>query len=154
MQPHSAEFRRCLEALDVAGIRKLWRHVSPHLPQPKTDAEALVTLHHARTQTGSITLKLRAWSHRWLIDNGFPSGLPDHLRPSAERIYPRVVESVGISVNFRSAILKPIGVEVRVAMENAVLDAYAHKKTEPEFLRARMTEAREITMRKLVGRLA
>lgn len=153
MQNHSAEFRRCLEQLDVAGVRALWRHMSPHLAQPKTDAEALFTLHHARTQTESIAIKLRAWSHRWLLDNGYPSGLPDHLKPSAERIYPRVVESVGISVNFLSPVLKPIGKLVRGAMENAVLDAYAEKRTEPEFLRARMAEARQTAIRKLVGRL-
>jgi hypothetical protein len=40
---------------------------------------------------------------------------------------------------------------VRGAMENAVLDAYAEKRTEPEFLRARTSEARETTIRKLVG---
>lgn len=153
MKNHSAEFRRCLEAVDVAGIRKLWRHVSPHLPQPQTDAEALVTIHHARTQTDSIALKLRAWSHRWLLDHGYPSGLPDHLKPSAERIYPRVVEGVGISVNFRSPILQPIASLVRGAMEDAVSEAYADNNTEPSFVRARMQEARETTVRKLVGRL-
>lgn len=148
---HSAEFRRCLEQLDVAAIRKLWHHVSPHLPQPKTDAEALVTLHHARTQTESIAIKLRAWSHRWLLDHGYPSGLPDHMKASAERIYPRVVEGVGISVNFRSPILKPITEQVRGAMEDAVSEAYADKRTEPAFVRARMLEARATAMRKLVG---
>jgi hypothetical protein len=150
---HSDEFRRCLEALDVAAQRKLWRHVSPHLAQPKNDAEALVTIHHARTQAASIPLKLRAYSHRWLCDHGYPSGLPDDLKPSAERIYPRVVESVGISVNFGSPVLAPVAAEVRGAMEHAVLDAYADKRTEPAFLRTRMQEARETTMRKLVGRL-
>jgi hypothetical protein len=150
---HSAEFRRCLEALDVAAMRKLWRRVSPHLAQPKDDAEALATIHHARTQSESIGLKLRAWSHRWLLERGYPSGLPDHMKPAAERLYPRVVESVGISVNFSSPILQPIAAEVRGAMEHAVQDAYASKRTEPAFLRARMQEARETTMRKLVGRL-
>jgi hypothetical protein len=135
-------------------MRKLWRHVSPHLAQPKDDAEVLVTLHHARTQAHSISLKLRAWSNRWLIEHGYPSGLPDHLKASAERIYPRVVQSVGISVNFRSVILKPISDEVRGSMERVVEDAYAEKRTEPEFLRARMQEARDTTIRKLVGRLA
>jgi len=151
---HGAEFRRCLEQLDVAGIRALWRHVSPHLPQPADDAEALTTLHFARTQTRSVALKLRAWSHRWLLDNGHPSGLPDELKPAAERICPRVVEAVGIMVAFSNPILKPIGDQVRGAMEDAVLDAYAHKKTEPAFVRARMAEARETAVRKLVGRLA
>lgn len=148
---HSAEFRRCLEYLDVEGMRRLWRHVSPHLPQPKDDAEALVTIHHARTQTESIPLKLRAYSHRWLLDNGFPSGLPDALKPSAERIYPRVSESVGISVNFRSPILAPITHLVRGSMEDAVMDAYAEKNTEPAFLRARMAEAKSTAIRRLVG---
>lgn len=151
---HSAEFRRCLEDLDITAMRKLWQHSSPHLAQPKNDADALVTLHHARTQTHSIAIKLRAWSHRWLIERGYPSGLPDHLKASAEQIYPRVVQSVGISVNFRSAILKPISDEVRGSMERVVEDAYAEKRTEPEFLRARMQEARDTTIRKLVGRLA
>lgn len=148
---HSAEFRRCLEQIDVAGIRKLWAAVSPHLPQPKTDDETLVTIHRARTQAESIALKLRAYSHRWLLDNGHPSALPDALKPSAERIYPRVVESVGISVNFRSPVLKPISKLVRGAMEDAVMDAYAHKRTEPAFLKARMAEAKSIAIRKLVG---
>jgi hypothetical protein len=153
MQQHSAEFRRCLEQLDVAGVRRLWRHMSPHLPQPANDAEALVTLHHARTQTESIAIRLRAWSHRWLLDHGYPSGLPDHMKPSAERIYPRVVEGVGISVNFRSPILQPITGLVRGAMEDAVSEAYADKKTEPSFVRARMQQAKATTIRKLVGRI-
>src|SRR5262249_47481856 len=76
-QKHAAEFRRCLEQLDVAGIRKLWRHVSPNMPQPKNDAEALISLHSARTQSEAMPIKLRAWSHRWLLDNGLPSQLPD-----------------------------------------------------------------------------
>jgi hypothetical protein len=153
MHPHAGEFRRCLEQLDVAAIRKLWRHVSPHLAQPKDDAEALISLHHARTQTESIPLKLRAWSHRWLLDHGMPSGLPDHLKARAERLYPHVVEGVGISVNFRSPILQPITSHVRGAMEDAVSEAYADKRTEPAFLKARMQEAKQTTIHKLVGRL-
>lgn len=151
MENHSAEFRRCVEQLDVAGIRALWRHVSPHLPQPADDAEALASLHFARTQTRSIALKLRAWSHRWLLDHDLPSGLPDELKPAAEQICPRVVEAVGIMVAYRSPILKPIGDQVRGAMEDAVMDAFAHRKTDPAFLRARMNEARETAVRKLVG---
>lgn len=150
---HAAEFRRCLEQLDVAGIRALWRHVSPHLPQPVSDTEALVTIHGARTQTESLSNKARFYSHRWLLDNGFPSSLPDVLRPSAERMYPRIVEGVGISVNFRSPILKPITDPVRVSMEDAVSEAYADGKTEPTFVKVRMQEAREKSIRKLVGAL-
>src|ERR1044072_6980895 len=94
--------RRCLEECDVAGIRALWAQIPPGMPQPHTDAEALATIHRARTEANSIALRLRAYSHRWLEDRGLPSGLPDELRPRAERMYPRVVDGVGISVNIRS----------------------------------------------------
>lgn len=149
---HSAEMRRCLEAVDIAGIRKLWQHVSTHLPQPERDADALVAIHHARTQSQSIAFKLRAYSHRWLTDRGYPSGLPDELKPKAERIYPRIVEAVGISVNSKSQLFKPIMTLVRDAMSDAVEEAFADGRTEPAFVSARMQEARVKTVRQLVGR--
>lgn len=147
---HSAEFRRCLEELDVAAMRRLWRHVSPHLPQLKSDAECLVALHHARTQAESIPLRLRAWSHRWLQGGGYPSGLPDRLKPSAEQICPRVVQAVGISYNSVRWGREFAG-SVERAMSDAVADAFAHGKTEPSFVTARMNEARDTTYRKLLG---
>ena len=105
---HSAEVRRCLIDCDVAQLRKLWQHVAPHLPQPETDADALVSLHFARTLASFVSFRARAYSHRWLIDNGWPSGLPDHMKPRAERLYPRVVEGVGVSVNASSKLFQPI----------------------------------------------
>lgn len=149
-----SDFKRCLEEIDVIGIRKLWSHVSPHLPQPTTDHDALVCIHSARTQTKSITTRLRFYSHRWLLDRGYPSALSDELKPSAERMYPRVVEGVGISVNSKNPIMKPINRIVRGAMSDAVEDAYADKKTDPVFVRARMFEARDKTVKQLIGRLA
>src|SRR6266403_1167373 len=98
-------FRRCLIDLDVAAARKLWAQTRPGFVRPDNDKEMLIVLHHARTQASSIALRQRAWSHRWLLDHGYPSGLPDKLKPRAERIYPRVVEAVGISVNARSELL-------------------------------------------------
>lgn len=82
---HAAEFRRCLEQLDVPGIRKLWAHVSPHLAQPKTDLEALTTLHIARTQAESLPLRLRQYSYKWLRerDVGFLSLLSKKDRKGA-----------------------------------------------------------------------
>lgn len=146
---HSDEMRRCLELLDVDGVRRLWAHISPHLPQPQSDAQALVMLHRARTEARSVRFKLRAYSHRWLVDNGWPSGLPDELKPKAERIYPRFVGGVGISVNTKSDWLKPAALEIRKSMENAVEDAYAEGRTEPAFVSARMAEARLYTINKL-----
>ena len=104
-------------------------------------------LHHARTQAASMPLNLRAYSHRWLLDHGYPSGLPDELKPRAERIYPRVASAVGISVNVRSAFMKPVAEALRGAMSDAVMDAYADGKTDPAFVSARMREAREKIMR-------
>ena len=74
---HAAEARRCIRECDVAQMRKLWQHIAPHLPQPKDDVEALTSMHYARTVAEFVPLNGRAYSHRWLIDNGYPSGLPD-----------------------------------------------------------------------------
>jgi len=38
---HNALFRQCLIDLDAPMMRQLWWHVSPHLPQPRTDDECL-----------------------------------------------------------------------------------------------------------------
>lgn len=139
-------FRRALEECDIVTIRKLWVHVAPGLMQLGTDFEVLATIHHARTQAASIALKQRAWSHRWLLDHDMPSGLPDELKPRAERLYPKVVDAVGISVNVRAARDSPrmrqLALEIRGAMENAVAEAYADHQTEPTFVLARMREAR------------
>lgn len=145
------EFQRCMEEMDCVGYRDLWRKFSPHLYQPKNDEDARVTLHNARTQCNSIAFDLRAYSHRWLTERGFPSGLPDNLKPKAERLYPRVVSAVGISVNAKSEFMKPIVGLVRNAMEHAVLDAYADGREEPVFVKQRMMEARERTIQKLLG---
>jgi hypothetical protein len=140
---HQDNFRRCLIEGDVAGARRLWAHVAPHLPQPKTYAEAEAVLHMTRTTTQSIEFKLRAYSHAWLIERNYPSRLPDDLKPKAERMYPRTVEAVGISVNAGSSALAPAVVGIRGAMENAVLDAFAEGKTDPGFVNGRMMEARQ-----------
>src|SRR5262245_63403080 len=96
---HSAELRRCLLDVDVAGIRKLWRHVAPHLPQPETDYEACAAIHMARTQATFLTVDARCYSHAWLRDENLPSQLPDWLKPKAERMYPVGFSAVGISVS-------------------------------------------------------
>lgn len=151
MHDHSAEFRRCMVDLDIAAMRRLWQHVSPHLPQPKTDEQTLAALHLARTQARSMPLKLRAYSHRWLTERGFPSQLPDRLRSKAERLYPVVSDAVGISINARSELIKPIVPLLRGAMENAVLESYADGQKDPSIIRVRMNEAKSTTVRKLLG---
>jgi hypothetical protein len=140
---YADHFRRCLEECDVATARKIWAHVAPGMPQPATDFEALITLHHARTQCVAIRMRLRAWSHRWLLDHGLPSGLPDRLKPRAERIYPQVVSAVGISVNATSSRRLALAEAMQGAMEYAVLEAYADHQTEPAFVKTRMIAARD-----------
>ena len=143
-------FLQCLEEMDVAGIRKLWRARAPHLHQPANDHEAEATLHRARTECGVLTVRQRAYSHRWLEDRGYPSGLPDNLKPSAERIYPRVVEGVGIAVHIGSRVLRPAAPIIRGAMEEVVLDEYAGKVVLNR-LKGRMKEAHDKAVKKLFG---
>ena len=111
-------FREALESLDVGLARKIWHHVMPKLPQPASDTEALIVLHAARTAAQTISFKMRAYSHAWLMERGYPSQLPDRLRPSAERMYPITIPAVGIAVYNRT----PVSFAICGAMEDAVRD--------------------------------
>lgn len=144
----SGSFRRALIDLDVGLIRRIWSHVAPHLPQPRTRDDTLVALHVARTASESVPLNLRAYSHAWLLERGLPSRLPDHLKPSAQRLYPIVVGSVGISVNSRHQAVKD---GVQVAMEDAVLDCYGMGDEDPKIVKPRMMEARDRELKGLFG---
>jgi hypothetical protein len=138
---HGAEFRRCLENLDVAAAWRLWVHAIPHLPQPVSDDNMLATLHHARTQTGSIRSELRFYSHRWLLDHDLPSGLPDSLMPAAERAYPAKVEAIGIAVMARDGDLARAEA-VRTAMEHAAKECQADGENDNAVIKSHMMEAR------------
>jgi hypothetical protein len=143
------EFRQALERGDVKHLRRIWSRVAPHLPQPASDEEAEIAMHQARTAARSVQFKHRAWSHRWLAERCHRSCLPDDLKPKAERLYPVVVSGVGIAVksNFPEVVA-----EVRGAMSDAVEEAFADGRTEPEFVRARMQEARTRAKLALFGR--
>jgi hypothetical protein len=133
-------FRSTLVTLDVKRARRMWGEVCPHLPQPKTDAEMLVQLHLARTSANSIPLRLRAYSHRWLLDHGHPSLLPDSLKSKAEQLCPKVVSAVGLSVNSKVPELKRL---VHEAMSNAVLEAIDDGKLDDsDHVKRRMDAAR------------
>ncbi len=141
------EFSRCLVELDVASARGLWAVIFPGEHQPKDDAEALIALHHARTAAQSLPRKMRTYSHRWLCDRGIPSGLPDELKPKAERISPRIVEAVGISVKAMSEASIPLAKAIEQAMSDAVAEAYADGNKNPDFIKARMNDARARVMK-------
>lgn len=130
---HANEFKRCLVELDVQGIRRLWNHVSPNLPQPKNDDEALHTMHLARTKMKGLHPKLVKYSKAFL----------------AERARSKVVTGVGIAVHapvWRQAH----ALEVRSAMEHAVMSAYKEGvdlDTEAAEVSKRMQQAQ----RKILG---
>jgi hypothetical protein len=138
----SAAMRSILKDLDVAAAGRAWGEAD--------DAKTLVMLHMARTAAKSIPMGLRAYSHRWLVDHGLPSQLPDRLKPKAERMYPQVVSAVGIAVKMRDRALAGAGLEIRRSMEDMVLDAEADGKLlDTRFVKTRMMEARDKTKRKL-----
>lgn len=141
------EFHRCLVELDVKATIALWPVVNPGARAPRDADEALTVLHYARTQAESVAFTMRAYSHAWLSERGLPSGLPDHLKPRAERIYPRVAEAVGVSVKALSAAGAPLAKAIERAMSNAVEEAYADGRRDPAFVKARMEEARMRVMR-------
>jgi hypothetical protein len=131
-----------------------WHVIAPHAPQPKSDHEAMVTLHMARTKMPIMTARQRYYSHRWLLDHNCISLLPDHERPAAERMYPQVVRSVGIALRTDSDLLRPVIPHVQSAMEGAVQEAYADgRRDDIPFIKSRMAEARTTVMRKLLGRI-
>lgn len=104
---HANEFKRCLVELDVDGIRRLWNHVSPHLPQPKNDDEALHTMHLARTKMKNLHPKLVKYSKAFL----------------AERARSKIVTGVGIAV--KAPIWRQAhALELRATMERVVETAY------------------------------
>lgn len=145
------DFRALLEAGDVDGLRAHWRQAAPHLPQPETREAGEIVTHRARTETASVSFRARAYSHAWLIERGLPSGLPDALRPKAERMYPRIVTGVGVIVKSLSVLHRPAALELEKAMVGAVEDAYAHGMEDPVFVKARMTEARRGVEKQLFG---
>lgn len=148
----SAEMRRALEECDVGTVRQLWARMSPHLPQPQSDAETLACIHRARTEARSIPLNLRFYSHRWLEDRGWPSGLPDELKPRAKRLYPQIASAVGIAVKIGDPQLSAAAVEIRGAMECAVFEAEADGKLlDAPFVKGRMMEARTKAKKQLFG---
>jgi len=152
MNPHEV-MRRALEEHDLVTCCKLWEVVAPKMPQPKNEHEARITMHHACTQTENINLRSRAYSHRWLVDHGYPSGLPDKLKPKAEQMFPKIVDVVGIACGSTSKLMQPVVVQVRGAMEHVVLDHYADGIKDPEVIKPRMLEARKQMIKKLLGRL-
>lgn len=140
--------RLYLETQDVAGLRKLWAHMAPHLPQPKSDYEVQVMMHSARTQSVSLAFKARAYSHQWLLANGLPSGLPNALRPRAEQADLKFAFGVGIAIKVASSdpAKKALAHSIQTAMGRAIEGAFAERRVETGYLREVMGAARDRTI--------
>lgn len=136
------------------GVVAIWSQVAPHLPPPADLAAAEAAMHHARTQATSVSFRARAYSHAWLSERGLPSGLPDALKPRAERLYPPIAHAVGISVNTSAAFLKPAAEIVQGAMEDAVKELHADGvdlDAQAPLVKQRMFEAKAKTSQQLFG---
>ncbi len=92
-------FHNALMAGDAARCRVLWGMVAKHLPQPQSLDEARVIMHRARTEARNIPLSKRVFSHEWLIERKYRSGLPDELKPKRDQVVPVLLSAVGVSVN-------------------------------------------------------
>jgi len=149
----SSTFRLLLERMDSAGAMKAWKEWFPDMPQPKTQEEAEIVLHYARTVADSVGFNSRAYSHAWLTERRLPSGLPDHLKPRAQRMYPVQVQAVGISINFKNPFLKPAADQIRKVMETRVEECYAEGVTDPDIVKKHMLEAKEQEEKALFGGL-
>jgi hypothetical protein len=143
-----------LEALVAGDFRALVR-LTPHLPMPPDDHAAEAQMHIARTMNDLVPERLRLWSHRWLVERGLPTFLPEDLRPKAERLEPVVVEAVLVGDHARSSLLRPVAREIQQARVVAVEEVYAEGKWRGSppvgRVRARMNEARDRTIKKLLG---
>lgn len=161
---HAVLFREYLATSDLNGLRSLWAHVAPHLPQPNGDYEVQVMMHMARTQSESIALNLRVYSHQWLLANGLPSQLPDRFKPVADRAHNGFALGVGIAMvtddpaqiadpQLRAEVeqKRKIAKMVQRAMGDAVEEAFAEGRKDTPFLRQRMGDARERVLRRLGG---
>jgi hypothetical protein len=148
-QVHATELRRCLVDCDVDALLGLWKMLYPTQTPPETRQDCLIAIHIARTGSARLPFRFRAYSHQWLKDNLPPdlaakaSQLPDELKPRAERMYPRIVEAVGICVaghgnkktDYHHHVMKKLG--------EAVHEFYnfnLFKVMDPERLKERMTE--------------
>jgi len=138
-----------LERCDVQGVRRLWRKLEPTQPQPLDDAAALVALHAARTKCQGVTFKARAYSHAWLMDRGYPSLLPDELRPMAHRVYPVIASAVGFAMKGTSPQMREIIPAVQKDVSDAIEEAAADGRLlDSPFVRARIIETKNRAVRR------
>jgi hypothetical protein len=154
------EMRDCLIKADAELYVEISRKMFPHLPAPENHQQAEIAMHYARTITETIPTKYRVYSHTWLTDRYYPSGLPDQLKNVADQIAPRIAAAVGISVESSNPILKPATKTIRKAMEEEVHhivdDGVKLDDPDPEVqshIKRRLYASKDAQMKYLFGRL-
>jgi hypothetical protein len=145
------EFRAALTACNVREVDRLFRLIHPHLPPPSSLEATETAMHTTRSAADWLPDRARCYSHSWLVERDLPSQLPDHLKPMAERLYPRIAEGVFVSINTNSPLLKPAAAEVQKAVCDVVEDCYANGDTDPVLVRSRILDARASTFKRLLG---
>lgn len=143
--------RDCLLTLDAPRARAVWHATMAHLPAPASDAEMLATLHAMRTDADRnfIPQSMALYSHHWLTERGLQSLLPDRLKPSYARLYPKKVAAVGIALAGRSGP-EACGM-IQGAMQCAVMECFGDDDTDtaivkPHMMRARFRERRALLL--------
>ena len=146
MTDATGAFRQALNDGDVYRVNSLFGAVFPHLPQ-MTAKEAEIVMHRARTETETISLPKRLYSHAWLEERQFASALPDELRP--DPLLPRDVRAVGISVRTLSRIpeMKERAQFIQSALTNAAGEAMEDGETDV-VVKKRIMDARLIALKR------
>ena len=134
---HASEMRRCLIQADVAGIKKLWQHIAPHLAN-QSAVDSLTCLHMARVEAKYIPIKLKAYSLAFVeerglrkIDGQWIQGLPKEQAIAA---------AVGLASKSRNPAFAK---KIVQAMSDAVMNGLAKGVTEPPMQRELILKARE-----------
>lgn len=105
---HQREILRCLVALDVAGIRRVWKEMAPHLDQPESDWDALRTMHEARIRMEKLSPEQKRYSEHW-------------LREMKNKT--KIAAAVGIAVKALRGEDRERAANIQAAMSEAVLVA-------------------------------
>lgn len=138
-----SEFRSALADGDALRVAELWGELFPQMPQPENTDECEVVLHQARTAAESLRLEKRLYSHAWLDERGWPSQLPDDLRPPPQRRgKPVIVSAVGVSVNAMNAGRRDEAKAVEKVMADAAGEMVSCGILDRDRIVARMWEAR------------
>jgi len=145
MARYSAAMFNCIREIDVKRAMGIWKSERPNAAQPENEYQATMMLHYARARMPSMPEQLRFYSHSWLINNGFPSELPDELKPKAQRMYPILAGAVGVSSGSLGGRKSAFNYAIDKVMSDAVLETHADGyKLDSPIVKHRILEMRAL----------